>query len=151
MSLAPLTIYISSHPKSGRRGGPRGGRRGEEEGRDERDIPLCSRKPQVIPDTTLAGQDNGPETLRAWSLETIDILSPFKTVQTEGMMKRRIWNRKMAWTTHKPFSQSESLPLKIEEGTRSKGIQAVIRGQKKKKTGRALATPRGPLFPSHGD
>lgn len=34
---------------------------------DMRDIPLCSRKPQVIPDTTLAGQDNGPEMLRARS------------------------------------------------------------------------------------
>lgn len=66
-------------------------------------------------------------------------------------MKRRIWNRKLAWTTYKPFSLSESLPLKTEEGTRSKGIQAAIRGRKKKKTGRALATLRGPLFPSHGD
>lgn len=89
--------------------------------------------------------------LRARSLETIDVLSHFKTMQTEGMMKQRIWNRKLAWTTHKSFSQSESLPWKTEEGTRSKGIQAAIRGRKKKKTGRALATLRGPLFPCHGD
>lgn len=50
-------------------------------------------------------------------------------------MKRRIWNRKLAWTTYKPFSLSESLPLKTEEGTRNKGIQAAISGRKKKKNG----------------
>lgn len=93
--------------------------------------------------------------LRARSLETIDALLPFKTMQTEGMMKQRIWNRKLAWTTHKPFSQSESLPLKTEEGTQSKEIQAAIRGQKKqtkkKKTsegpgyteGATLSIPQG--------
>lgn len=150
----PDLKFILKARKKRRKRSRRGGEEREkrEERREEGDIPYCSRKHQVTSDPALAEQDNGPEILRAQSLKTTD-MSPFKTKGTEGMMKLRTWNRRLAWTTHKPFSQRESPALETgaKECRQPSEDGENKQQQQKQKTniGHTRASSRGPLFPSH--
>lgn len=97
----------------------------------------------------LAVQDDGPEIPRAQSLKTTYV-SPFKTKGTEGTMKVRTWNRRLAWATHKPFSQERITSV----GGRSKRMQAALRVWKKQtqqqnqkiNVSHTRALSRGPLL-----